>query len=54
MSKFEKWKLKSPKNSHFFLEKVTKIENYIISKVHFIINLVPLRTVGQNSIVTAF
>ena len=45
MSKYEKLEPKNHKNLHFCAEKVTKIENDIISKVHFFINLVPLCTV---------
>ena len=45
MSKFEKLEQKNSQNLHFCAEKVTKIENYTISTVHFSMNLVPLCTV---------
>ena len=47
MSKFEKLEPKNPKYLHFCSEKVTKLENYVISKVHFFMNLVPLCSVQK-------
>ena len=42
MCKFEILEPKNVKNLHFCTEKVTKIENDIVFKVHFFMNLVPL------------